>query len=203
MGGLGTGAAQTALGAGVALAGSGASVGLSVLAANVPASAAVVGPIQTGLGVYQTCLMPGLVGYLETWLGDAVGQNRAGAAIPAAAGYVGCAAAGCTNITILFVGFAAVLGAAAANPIAAIGAIIAALSNPLAGGAIVGVLIGLQVLNALIIAVVPAISYAVVSEPKKPGDTGEGLPGFFDPAHPKPAAVARRPLQQPSLAMAY
>lgn len=210
LGGFATGAAQTGVGAGVALAGTAASVGLSAVALNVPAAAPVVGPIQTGLGIYQTCLMPGVAGFLETWAGDALGQNRAGALIPVVAGYGGCAVGGCVNATIFFVAIAALLGAAAANPVAAIGVIVAALTNPLAGGVLVAVVLGLNVLNALIIGIAPAIAYAVVSEPKKPGDTGEGMPGFFEPAHPKAPSTAtaststkRPPPLVPALAMAY
>lgn len=196
MGGFATGAVQTGVGAGISLATTAVSIGVGQLGAAVPAAAPVTGGIGFALNIWSCCAMPGAIGYVETWIGDALGQDRAGALIPILAGYGGCAIGSITSVAILFVVVAAVLGAAAANPLAAFVVILTALSNPAAGAAIFAFVIGINVLNALILGVTPAIAYAIVSEKKQAGDVGEGMPGLLEPSRPvaaTPVVTRRKP----------
>jgi hypothetical protein len=192
LGGFATAAAQTGAGAGIALATSAVRIGVSQVGLAVPAAQPVTSGIGLVLSAWSCCAMPGAIGYVETWLGDALGQDRAGALIPILAGYGGCAIGAGVSVVLTLVALVVLVGAAVTNPVA----LIALLTSPAGGAVFLGIGIAIDVLNALIIGVAPAIAYGIVSEKKQAGDVGEGMPGLMEPSRPvaaTPVVTRRKP----------
>ncbi len=194
-----TGVVQTGAGTGIALAGYGASIGLNALAQAAPGAAPAVAGVSLGLNVWQCCAMPGVVGWVVTLLGDMLGQQRAGALGPIIGGYGGCVLGGLVSVGVTVALLAAVVGGLASNPLG----VLALLLNPAASGVVLAIIISVNVLNAIIIGATPAVVYAISAENKKPGDTGEGMPGFTAPNHPVVALPSAAVAGNRAMAMAY
>lgn len=184
-------AAQMAVGAGACCAGCCVSLPFTFGLALVPVVGGVAGSVVADL------IVGGTIGVAETWAGDAWGKGRAPLLWPVAA------SAGILLASTAFSVVANVLEPTTVpvvdpnNPNAALQAL-AQPKGPLSTAAsFVG-------LGACVGAVaLPAIIYAFTATPKKPGDTGQGFPGFAAPADPVPGVVATVPAGGGTLAMRY
>lgn len=175
IGPVGVAAIQIAAGTGACCAGCCISVPFVLGLGLIP----VVGGVLSSMG--SNLIVGSAIGVAETWVGDAMGQQRAALIWPVVASVGILTSSTALSIVASIVeprvppdptqidpndpaSFANALGAAGGGPVTTISAYYGM-------AACVGAI------------VVPAIVYAVMAEDKKPGDTG-GFPGIMEPAHP-------------------
>lgn len=183
-----TAAAQIGAGAGVAAGASALRLGLAGAAVVLPALAPALGCAQSTVFAAQLCVVPAGVGYVETLVGDRVGQGRAAAVQPMIAGYGGCVAGGCVTSGIVTVAVALFVGLSVANPCFAAAASAAILGQPFASGSVFAFALALEAVNAVVVGAAPAIVYAASALPKEPGDTGAEWPRLTSTSTSLPAS---------------
>ena len=156
----------------------------------------VVGPILAAIPVIGALLGPGLIGVVEVFLGDMLGQQRGAMLWPVIGAYAAWAVG-----APVFIGGGVLVGVLIGG--AAIGGLIATVGQnpnplvilPVLLGAYLGVLVPI-VVGVLLwqagIAVTPAVVYMLTAEDKKPGDTGSGFPGLLEPGHPPTSVQVHR-----------
>ena len=149
----------------------------------IPIAGPVLGPVACAL------ISGGSIGGVEAYVGDAFGQQRAPALWPIIAGVAPMLAT------------AAVFGAYDVFATANISPTSSAAQQQdfinRSQGAVVAVLAVVSIAPVVAVAL-PAALYAATAVDKKPGDTGQGLPGLLDPASPQPAGP-----KHIKIAMAY
>ena len=177
--GLTTGLAQAGVGTGIAAVFSASLAVMSIFAA-VP----VVGTIANVVACVNCAVVPGVVGVVETAVGDGVGKRRGAAIWPVVASYGGCCLLGTAQVlvTLIFASSAVsdVLTGQDPNAIAALTKSPALqISN-----------VVFAILTPVVIGVAPALAYGFTAEDKKPGDPGGfGMPGFLSPNHAGPMST--------------
>mgnify|MGYP000088102692 CR=1 FL=1 len=133
----------------------------------------VVGlPAWWVLGIFSFGLVPPLiVGYVMTWIGDAISKKRGAAVFPMLAG---------TGVMAVASGVAA----------ASVMGIYLGPSVGWGGGGFSSLLpcaftctYGVLALSPVLAAAAAAAAYVFTAEDKMPGDPGGGLPGLFEPNH--------------------
>jgi hypothetical protein len=118
-------------------------------------------------------------------LGDWLGQNRGALAWPLFSALALGAVTGGTALAVSIV-----LGAVSPTE-ADLSVLVAAL------GANVLIPASIGLVGGGLTALVPVVVYGIASTPKKPGDHGEGFPGFFSPADATAATTAPPPAPTP------
>lgn len=123
------------------------------------------------------CILPAANGYLAAFVGDRFGKSRAPAIWPVLAAY----------------------GAGLATSVAALTAFVL-LSPALAGGfndpVVLGG-IGVAALLASGASLAVPVAYYLTAEPKRPGDDGSEVPGWFAPNHPM-VKPKKNPTREPT-----
>jgi TolB-like protein len=120
------------------------------------------------------CLEPAVIGYGETWVGDAVGKERAPAIWPIVAAYGAELVAG----LVVLVSYVAILGGTTLAATANVG------NNP---AALVGlILVPFAIVSAVAVAATVAVpvAYGLTATTKLPDDDGSGAPGFLERGGP-------------------
>ena len=145
-------------------------------------------------GLCGCLLQPAVVAYAETWAGDYFGQKRGSAIYPMVATYAFGIAATAASFALPNVFPVAPLASMDPGQ-----ALIELYSQPnpwITTGASVA-------LSAIGMVLIPVV-YNLTAEDKLPGDTGAGLPGIMEPAHPQVAATTSLPPAAPTeMAMAW
>lgn len=141
--------------------------------------------------VWGCTVEPILDGYAATYAGDALGDGRAAAIWPMVAAYATGAISTAIYVALIAGGGALTDALNAANAPAFVqsGSALGAVGIAVAAGTI-----------ASLIAV--PVTYALVKQPKKPGDDGGGFPGVFSPGGPQGPPVTTSSEVKPS-AMQY
>jgi hypothetical protein len=138
--------------------------------------------------------LPLVVGITETYVGDLLGPSRAAMIGPIVAAYV----AGLAGF------FASWATRVILSGTFAVGTDLTNLNDPAAlwaGQGLVQNVVDIAILVA--VAATPAVVYFFMAEPKGPGDTGQGFPGFMSPAHPGAAPPAAPSQKAEETAMAF
>jgi hypothetical protein len=147
------------------------------------------------LGTFTWALCPILVGTAVTFTGDMLGQQRAPLVWPILGAFVGEVVwAGLSVLGLVAglavggVGIAALIGeaSASADPLILLGTIFGTYALVAAVTAI-GVIAGFIAFLAI-----PVAAYMLTAEDKRPGDTGQGLPGILEPGHADPRTTEVR-----------
>lgn len=128
------------------------------------------------------CVLPAANGYLAAYVGDRFGKNRAPAIWPVLAAYASALVTTVAGITVFVLLSPALTGG---------------ITDPVVVGA--G---GIALLAAAMASLAVPVSYALSAEPKRPGDDGTEIPGWFAPHHPrdkKPKATREPPDAPPRL----
>lgn len=123
------------------------------------------------------CVLPAANGYLAAFVGDRFGQSRAPAIWPVLAAY-GAALAATVAALVAFVLIAPGLNGNITDPFVLGGSGVAML---VAAGASLAV----------------PVAYALTAEPKRPGDDGSEVPGWFAPNHPT-TRLKKHPTREPA-----
>lgn len=128
--------------------------------------------------VFETLFIGTGVGAAEGLVGDAFGQQRAAIAWPIA-GAVGT--------------FAVIIAASIIYNLVFPPAMVAQ-NDPQFEQKLVAYAatqISISAATSVVVVVVPTVVYALTAVDKKPGDTGQGMPGIFAPANPSPPTAKR------------
>ena len=168
--------------------------GLVQVAAGMAVGTAIA-PLNTATcGLFGCLAGPAVIGYAETWAGDYVGQQRGAAIYPIAAQYAFGIAATAASIALPFV---FPVSPSASSDIGQ--NIIRQISQP-NFWIVQGTGIAISAVGATVIPIV----YYLTAEDKQPGDTGQGLPGVYSPAHkPATARAPVAPMTDAEMAMAF
>ena len=151
--------------------------------------------VCSGLSCLWGCLAaPVLTGVLVAYVQEAFGKTRGNLLFPVLASVGSAVLLGATiGLGAALVGtlVAGVNGVTPATPQQTI------ISNGIAG-------LGAGVVGVGMSAAAVA-TYAILAEPRRPGDNGEGFPGFVEPAHQVPLNMGQtaKVAAPPSVAMAY
>jgi hypothetical protein len=150
----------------------------------VPCATAVVAAPCVLLAVYGCpavvcvpCVLPAANGYLAAYVGDRFGKSRAPAIWPVLAAY----AAGLVTSVAVIAAFLV------ASP---------ALGNGLTDPVVIAGLSVSMLVTATASVLVP-VAYALTAEPKRPGDDGSEVPGWFAPNHPTTKPRKKSPTREP------
>ncbi len=176
-------------------------VGLGTLAGCVAQGACVgIGQLVTvvtfglcPLSLFAGCVAPLLSGYAAAYVGDAFGTTRGSVLGPVIVGYVGqVVAVGAAVGTFFVFGGTSLLVGQESN---------------LGSTALLGTFIAPAIVYAtlsLATLVAQPLTYELLSEEKRPGDDGSGLPGLVEPNHLAPK-VPKAPAKQaaPSTGQAF
>lgn len=158
MGGLGTGAVQSAIGLGACVGGCCVATPFSCLAAFIP----VVGPFVSA--AVAALIVGPIIAIAEVWAGDGMGQKRAALIWPLALAIGSVALGSFAGLAVSQVGPQLQFGS---NP-----NLLSVFTPPIVCGGLTTAVIG------------PVVLYHLLAVDKQPGDTGSGFPGFFEPADP-------------------
>jgi hypothetical protein len=154
----------------------------------------VAAPLRTMIPFVGPFVVSGLNGAAMGWMGDTLGDSRAGLIWPVIAaiggGLIGQAILIPAIIAGVYGGVGSIGLAATALPLLLSGrtnelaAIFATSAGLLGGVALVGGCCGVGSFFCEPLAA--TLAYHLTSQKKRPGDDGSGLPGLITPGHPKP-----------------
>ena len=145
-------------------------------------------------GLFGCLAGPAITGYVQTWAGDSVGQKRGAAIYPIAAQYAFAFVATAAGVALPFVFRVTPSTSSDFGQ-----SIIQQISQP-NFWIVQGTSLAISTVG---VAVIPVV-YNLTAEDKLPGDTGQGLPGVYAPAHkPATASAPVSPMTDAEMAMAF